>query len=385
MGATRMSRDGSPLPQLRGVAAFGPQVGWDAAVILPARNEENRIAACLHALADALEGIEQRAGVILLVSNSSDHTALVGGTVLAARNIPGLVFDLHLDHEIDQLGRIRELGMKAALRIPRGPRFLLTTDADGQVSPSWLTANLAELERADIVFGEVLPDPDEPKRREPVSDIDELARRHCLRLAVRLAALLDPLPHDPESAHHTHSGASIALTAEAFDLLGGMPWKTAGEAEALAARAEALDLRIRHATAPRVVRPRRIVERSDPAALADPWLEPARTFERRYRAKGQLRTCWPDTPAVRELASRLFGAKQECDPAEFNAFGSYWQCLEDTHPLLRRQRLCGGDLQRELPRFAAAVRRLEADMTPSQPPDCPVRFETRTDQRIDQG
>lgn len=49
---------------------------------------------------------------------------------------------------------------------PRG--VVMTTDADSQVFPDWVEANLDELDRADLICGTVLPDPAEFARLPPV-------------------------------------------------------------------------------------------------------------------------------------------------------------------------------------------------------------------------
>lgn len=365
-----------PPPVLQRVAGWGAATGWEAAVIIPARDEGNRIEDCLHALADAIARSGKRVGVIVCVNDTTDDTAVRAATLMRARALPNLVLDLRFVPGSGGVGRVRDIGMTLSQRLTDAPQRLMTTDADSRVGPGWIAANFAELRRADVVFGAISPDPDELARIMPHLSPHGPGEEAYTKAANRLVTLLDPLAHDPAPRHRSHSGASIALTARALARMGGIPWQSVSEDRALALRAEALDLRIRHATAPQVVTSCRLDGRaaggmattlrarcSQADPLCDSWLEPAEALVRRYAAKGRLRALWPDAPAVWQRVQQLLGpAPAGCPlphPGNFDAFGAFWQRLEAVHPALARQRLHQSEAARELPLLMAHIRQIK--------------------------
>jgi hypothetical protein len=260
------------------------------------------------------------------------------------------------------VGRARDLGCKLSQRIAGHPAILMTTDADSRVDADWITANLQALEAADIVFGTIIPDPEELSRLTPHLARHGTVEEAYTQAAVRLVNALDPLPHDPDPAHLTPAGASIAMTVSALNRLGGIPWCQLSEDRALAARAEAMDLRIRHASGPKVVTSCRLNGRAeggmastlrDRCSEADPWcdawLEPAETMITRYHAKGQLRAAWPSVAKCWTTAQRLLGTGPVPNPATCGAFGAFWQGLEAIHPALARRPLRYSEAARDLP------------------------------------
>lgn len=358
-----------PPPAVHRMVGAGVTTRWGAAVIIPARDESSRIETCLQAMAEAISRSGKTVGVVVCVNDTTDDTADRAAAVLRARALPHLIADLHFMPGTGGVGRVRDIGMTLAQRLAQPPRWLMTTDADSRVCPDWISANLAELRTADVVFGAITPDPDELAQiRGQLSRHDRDEERYA-EAATRLVTLLDPLAHDPAPGHLGHSGASIALTAKALARMGGIPWKPLSEDRALALRAEALDLRIRHASTPWVVTSCRLDGRavggmattlqercSQADPLCDAWLEPAGALVRRYTAKGRLRALWPAPRAVRRMVDQLLGpAPPLCDPDNFETFGAFWQRLEATHPALRRRRLRQSEAARELPLLLALL------------------------------
>ena len=346
---------------------------WDAAVIIPARDESNRIEACLQAIHHAITRSGHRVGVVVCVNDTTDDTAPKAAAMLRTSALPHVVADLHFAPGTGGVGRVRDIGMTLAQRLAQPPQMLMTTDADSRVCPDWISANLAELRTADVVFGAITPDPDELAQiRGQLSRHDRDEERYA-EAATRLVTLLDPLAHDPAPGHLGHSGASIALTAKALARMGGIPWKPLSEDRALALRAEALDLRIRHAGTPQVVTSCRLEGRavggmattlqercSQADPLCDAWLEPAGALLRRYSAKGRLRALWPAPEAVWRMVGQLPGpAPLLSHPGNFETFGAFWQRLEAVHPALARQRLHQSEAARELPLLLAILRRIK--------------------------
>ncbi|WP_209428314.1 glycosyltransferase family 2 protein [Pararhodobacter sp. SW119] len=363
----------SAQPVLRRVASSGAGTPWEAAVIIPARNESKRIEACLHALADAIAQAGRTVGVIVCVNDTIDDTAVRAAAVLRARALPNIVLDLYFAPGTGGVGRVRDLGMKLSQRIPQPPKMLMTTDADSRADPAWIAANLTELRDAHVVFGTIIPDAEELAQIRPLLPRYSLAEEEYARAAVRLVNRLDPLPHDPLPSHRNRSGASIALTTEALGRLGGIPWQPLSEDRALALRAEALDLRVRHASAPQVVTSCRLQGRAEGGMattlrvrcsqddpFCDDWLEPAEALARRYRTKGRLRALWPAPSPVWWLARELLGPAPGLQPVprpdRFKTFGAFWQNLEAIHPALRRHPLRQSHAARELPLLLAQLR-----------------------------
>ncbi|HLI60497.1 MAG TPA: glucosyl-3-phosphoglycerate synthase [Solirubrobacteraceae bacterium] len=200
----------------------------EAIVVIPARDEEARIAACLRALAAQTVGVE-RFEVIVVLDRCSDRTGEVATTAaehlrlaLTALEGPGR-----------GTGPARRLGMDAACRrlhgLARPQGLIASTDADTTPAPDWLARQLAHRDRgAAVIAGRIELDGDEsaelPAGLSARRERDAAAR---LRLVRR---------EDPDAAHHHFAGASLAITAEAYRAVGGLEPLQALEDEAFGAR-----------------------------------------------------------------------------------------------------------------------------------------------------
>ncbi len=363
-------------PALRWVARLDTSTPWEAAVIIPARNESMRIQACLTALADAIVVAGRTIGVIVCVNDTTDDTAPKAATTLRRLRIPNMVLDLHFSPGTGGVGRARDLGMKLAQRLPHPPKFLMTTDADSRADSAWIAANLTELGNAHVVFGTIIPDATELAQLRPLLPRHSLAEEEFTQAAVRLVNCLDPLPHDPLPSHRNRLGASIALTAQALEMLGGIPWEPLSEDRALARYAETLDLRIRHASTPKVITSCRLLGRAEGGMattlrarcaqddpFCDNWLEATEALVRRYHTKGRLRALWPASARVWSLARELLGPVPGMQPVPrpdlFKTFGAFWQRLEAVHPALRYHLLRQSDAARELPLLLARLHEID--------------------------
>ncbi|WP_324753272.1 glycosyltransferase [Roseovarius sp. Pro17] len=122
----------------------------DVAVIIPARNEAERIGACLAAFA----GQRSRATVILVVNNTTDATAEIARAAAERDNVDLKVLICVLG-PTDGVGAARRIGCDYALRHMLQLRYLMTTDADCIVAPDWIARNVQHLETADVVCGRV--------------------------------------------------------------------------------------------------------------------------------------------------------------------------------------------------------------------------------------
>ena len=325
---------------------FGPVV-----VAIPACNEADRIGPCLEAL-DVQTG-PPADDIVLLLNNCTDATAAVArATKLHSRT------QLHiLEHNFSpaqaNAGHARRLAMRHAAKLAGPDGVLLTTDADGLVDPDWIHANLNALTcGADVVAGWVELHPVEWGQIPAALHEDDA--RECAYDAAcdEIHALLDPDPADPLPRHTQHSGASIAVTAEAYARSGGVPDIASGEDRAFVAALRRVDARLRHAPEVHVTVSGRIVGRSvggmadtirrrlsAPDDLLDDRLEPAVDCARRAWCRAALRRSFAD-PAhdFRPLVAQL-----QLGPAALRrllttpTFGAAWEAVEAAAPALRRR------------------------------------------------
>ena len=112
-------------------------------VAIPAKDEAQRIGACLRAL--AMQQGARADAVVLLINNTRDQSA-----ALARSLAPELPFALHvIEHDFPAdlacAGQARRMAMEYAAALAGQDGALLTTDADGQVAPDSLALNLAHI------------------------------------------------------------------------------------------------------------------------------------------------------------------------------------------------------------------------------------------------
>ncbi len=207
-------------------------------VVVPAHDEQDRILACLEALATAVTTLrhqhpEASVHVTVVMDGCTDDTAgLVASFAAGSSWLETLVTD-HVG-----VGRARSLGAAHALARPLPParplpsdgdddldrRWLAHTDADSRVAAGWLVQQFdALVAGAHVLVGAVVPDPD---------DLD----------AVVLARW--QATHPPGATlGHVH-GANLGIRADAYRALGGFDPVTEHEDVRLVARARALGLRV---------------------------------------------------------------------------------------------------------------------------------------------
>jgi hypothetical protein len=97
---------------------------------------------------------------------------------------------------------------------------------------------------------------------------DDALEREYADLLDAIADLLCPDPADPRPRHTEASGASLAMTADAYLKAGGVPRVPSGEDRALIKALRRIDARIRHDPAIRVVVSGRVVGRAE-GGMAD--------------------------------------------------------------------------------------------------------------------
>ena len=335
-----------------------PAQGLKAIVVLPARNEAAHLPASLAALA-AQAGMDgsplDRAGfeVILLANNCGDASAAIARRFAAAhRGLRLHVVETTLPPAQANIGYVRRLLMdEAATRLESigcPEAAIVSTDADTRVAPDWLAANLRELAAgSDAVGGRILTD-DSVRPSPAALRIRRIDAAHAL-LRSRLASLLDPRPFDPWPCHHQHFGASLAVTARAYRLAGGVPDVPYLEDDALVRALERVDLRVRRSPHARVTTSSRLDGR---AAVGlswqlrqwahlttnhhDPLVENPHRYAMALTVRALLRQLWqrhgaalaPSLPAGIDarlnLCAGTIGRLARAAPA----FGALWQELE---------------------------------------------------------
>ncbi|GAA0609951.1 glycosyltransferase family 2 protein [Kutzneria viridogrisea] len=174
------------------------------AVVVPARDEQDTIAACLDAIRVALPG-EVRSAVCVVLDRCTDDTERI-----ACRSAPWA--RLLVNRADLPLGTLRDLGARAALAalgVPARRSWLLSTDADSVVRPGWVRDHLAQAARGVCGYA-------------GATEITDWAG-HTERTRLRYLAVAG----DP-SREHVY-GANLGVRADAYLAVGGFAALATGE------------------------------------------------------------------------------------------------------------------------------------------------------------
>ena len=203
-------------------------VALSAVVVIPARDEEARIGACLTAL--AAQTVARNAfETIVVLDGCTDSTAAVAERTASAFGLPLTL----IDGPGEGSGPARRIGMDLAaerlLECGRPDGLIACTDADTQPTETWLERQLDHVGRgAEVIAGYVELDPDEAMAL-PVGALRRRERDSARRLhGVREL--------DASAEHHHFAGASLGVTAAAYTAVGGIEPVTALEDAAFAVR-----------------------------------------------------------------------------------------------------------------------------------------------------
>jgi glycosyltransferase involved in cell wall biosynthesis len=228
------------------VIARPPDRRLRAVVVIPARNEQERIGPCLRALAEqrGVEPVEFE--VVLVLDDCHDATSDRALDVAAAS--PQLTL-IVLESQTPGAGHARRVGMDFACRrlldAGRPLGLVASTDADSRVAPDWLAIQLAlAADGAQAIGGRIELDPQEAaqlphavlKAREVQARARLASLRECDARESEPGGTGDDArttggPASP--GHHQFSGASLAVTAQTYRDIGGLPAVEALEDEAL--------------------------------------------------------------------------------------------------------------------------------------------------------
>ena len=320
-----------------------------AVVAIPVRDEAERIGDCLLALSRQ-DG--PAPGVVLLVNNTTDGTTQAVAAIAPMLRCPVVAIEHSFPAASANAGHARRLAMQHADRLAPLGAPLLTTDADGRAAPGWLAANTRHLSTGiDAVFGRAEIDPVEAARIPP--SLHRADAQECAYAALldEIESVLDPDPDDPWPRHTEHSGASIAVSRQAYRMAGGIPCVGLGEDRAFHQALRCIDARIRHARDVHVVVSGRILGRAaggmadtirrrlvEPDTMLDDALEPAadrvHRIAIRKAARGAFRS--DDAEALARAAARAgVDACQARRLAGCRWFGEAWSVLDRALPRRR--------------------------------------------------
>lgn len=208
----------------------------DAAVVVPARDEELTLPACLRSLRVAVDALTARrhdvtARVIVVLDDCTDGSRAIVAATPAVEIV---------ESTARTAGGARAVGAAHALGGCRHPAttWLANTDADSTVPPDWLVTMVALADAgADVILGTVEPD---------VALSESVRARWLAR-------------HDLGENHRHVHGANFGLRASTYRDLGGWTAVATGEDVALAARADGRGVPVRRtASIPVVTSSRRV-------------------------------------------------------------------------------------------------------------------------------
>jgi glycosyltransferase involved in cell wall biosynthesis len=191
-------------------------------IAIPVRDEEERLPACLRALAQQHNQLGRPippavVRIVVFANNCTDQSARLARKLGGGLSLDIRVVEARLPPAAAHAGAARRAAMDIAEAWleEQGERdgVILTTDADSQVAPNWIAENLAAFEAgAEAVLGRIDLDgegkflPEALHRRGELEDAYE-------GLLTELSWLLDPLEHNPWPHHATISCASLGIVA----------------------------------------------------------------------------------------------------------------------------------------------------------------------------
>ena len=287
------------------------------AVAIPARNEADRLEACLRALdSQRDDGCDH---IVLVLNNRNDDSAVLVRRLRLRFGVPITIVERHFAPAQANAGHARSHAMALAAQLVGPAGIIATTDADGIVGPGWIAANRAALANgAEVVCGRALIDPVEALSVSPALHADDAREVAYATMLDEIHGLVDPDPADPLPRHGEHSGASIAVTVAAWRRAGGVPPLPTGEDRGFLRALRLVDARVRHAPEVQVTVSGRLQGRAAGGmadtmarrmvcqdAFLDDALEPALICLQRARLRAAARAAWLRHDAM--LRTRYFG------------------------------------------------------------------------------
>jgi glucosyl-3-phosphoglycerate synthase len=240
-----------------------PHPALRVCVVVPARDEEALIVACLRSLTEQAGISPEEYEVLLVLDRCKDETE-ARSRRFAEQN-PSL--NLHfLDGPGIGAGHARRLGMEAAcerlLGLDRPDGLISSTDADTIVAADWLSAQLRAASRGARAIGGRI------ELARDSSLAEGVFAWHAARGRRRHEALL--AAGRPETVEHWQfSGASLALTATVYREVGGLEPRAALEDEQLERVLRRHGVPIERLLSVRVTTSPRLIGRADQGLARD--------------------------------------------------------------------------------------------------------------------
>jgi hypothetical protein len=187
------------------------------AVVIPARDEQARIAACLASVLLALEQVQLTWCIAVVAHRCTDRTAriserLVGGRGMVLTDPSGSVAHARSQGADAALTRLRQLPSVTA-----SGTWLLSTDADTTVPTDWVIRMLTHAARGAAAIAGLA-------RLDSMGGLTPGARR----------AYVDLVRTGIDGDQHRHAyAANLAVRADAYLDVGGWPPVQVGEEHAL--------------------------------------------------------------------------------------------------------------------------------------------------------
>jgi Glycosyl transferase family 2 len=348
-------------------------------VAIPAKNEAERIGACLFALA----GLTVKpAAVVVLANNCTDGTVQVARALSAGMPYQ-LLIDVHtFPPPSANAGSARRMAAQHAADLAGGNGVVLTTDADAVVAGNWIERNLLALSAgADLVCGRVTLARTEAALIPSHLHADDALECELTELLDRIADRLDPDPADPWPRHTETAGASLAVTVAAFDRVGGIPALAFGEDRAFVQALASMDASIRHdptvavtvsgrtvgrASGGMADTIRRRIQRQD--EFTDCNLEPATDAYRRIDFRRRVRMAWQKPSRMRAISTELAADLGIAAPTlqlmlRQRHFGAAWAAVQAASPFLVRRRVRFTDLPGQIA-YARQLLEMHTDREP---------------------
>lgn len=206
----------------------------DAVVCIPAKDEAERLPACLAAIAHAAEAAPFTCGVVVLINNSRDETSALVAEFARSTTVPIAAVDVVLDGPAANVAVARRLALDIGMAIAAPDAVLLSTDADTLVGEDWVTRMVAGVRAgAALVAGGIEVDPAELAALPPVVLIAGRVEAELLALYEALWRHIDP--GRPCTMLQAACGANFAVSVESYLAVGGLPLHSRNEDRALLA------------------------------------------------------------------------------------------------------------------------------------------------------
>lgn len=299
-------------------------------VVIPVRDEAENLPIVINALAQQVDDDGNSIDfdtfeVLVLANNCSDNTVEVARRLGCSYPMLRLhTIEVFLSRDDAFVGKARQMVMDEAYRrlssIGTKNRIIASTDGDTEVAPDWINALVKEFDRgADAVGGRILT------HRAAIPEIDKSISLYFLRLlghgyvTSQIECLLDPQPHDGWPRHCQYYGANMAVLADVYRQVEGLPLVKDEEDVALYERLKRADAKIRHSLAVRVLTSARREGRAT-GGLAERLEELAYTSKQRQVVFVELPQITEARILIRQQLRHLWEALHQITqfPAPFN-------------------------------------------------------------------